>query len=211
MRIVHLDPTSGVTGAAMVGALLDLGASLEAVQRAVESLGVGNVRITMGRVRREGLDATSIRVRAPEQTPSVATWARVRNVLEYAALEDDLRRHAAACLTRLARTEAQAQAVDLSAVEFHEAAALDALAVVVGTCAALASLGPSRLTCGPVAAARSDAVGAAMIAELAELVTERPAMAIEREGAGAVAAGTTHGGVLRASLGTAADGGSSDA
>jgi uncharacterized protein (TIGR00299 family) protein len=52
--------------------------------------------------------------------------------------------------TRLARAEARIHGVALERVHFHEVGAIDALADVVGVCAAVEALGVARITCSPL-------------------------------------------------------------
>jgi hypothetical protein len=155
-RVVHLECSSGVAGDMLLGALLDAGASLEAVHADVQALGVGNVRITLGRVQRAGVRATSVRVHAPEETPSLRTWEQVRRVLERAPLDDLIRARAVATFRRLVVARGEASGLPAEAVELHDVATLDTLADIVGTVAALASLAVDRVTCGPIAVGRGE-------------------------------------------------------
>ncbi|HEX9765342.1 MAG TPA: nickel insertion protein, partial [Nitriliruptorales bacterium] len=148
MRILHLDCSSGVAGEMWLGALIGAGASVEAVQDAVAAMGVGDVRITIGRVQRAGIQATSVRVRAPQETPSLRTWEQIRRLLEFAAIDDAVRDRSLATLERLAVAVGQAHGVGPDQVGFHEVGALDTIADIVGTQAALASLDVERVTCG---------------------------------------------------------------
>ncbi len=150
MRIAHIDASAGVSGDMLLGAALDAGASLEVINDAVSSLGVGDVRITVARVRRAGITATKIRVRAPEETPEVRTWRQIREILTFVALDDDVRDRVLATFQRLAEAEAVVHNEKPEDVHFHEIGALDTLADVVGVVAALHDLQVTRLTCGPI-------------------------------------------------------------
>lgn len=150
MTVAHLDCASGVSGDMWLGALVDAGASVERVQEAVDLLGVGDVRLTVARVRRAGMAAASVRVRPPQETPSARTWADIRSILEDAGLADGVRDRCHAVFRRLAEAEAAVHGVPVDEVHFHEVGALDTLGDVVGTVAAVDDLGLERLTVGPV-------------------------------------------------------------
>lgn len=63
MTWLLVDPFSGAAGDMFLGALLDLGADLEAVRAGLRTLGVGGFRLDAERVTRAGLAATKARVR----------------------------------------------------------------------------------------------------------------------------------------------------
>lgn len=151
MRAAHLDCASGASGDMFLGALVGAGASIEAIQRAVHALGVGDVRLTVGRVTRAGMAATSVRVRPPEDTPPPRTWPDIRSILEDADLPDRIRDRAHAVFRRLALAEGEVHGVPPEEIHFHEIGALDTLGDVVGTLAGLDDLGIERLTVGPIA------------------------------------------------------------
>jgi pyridinium-3,5-bisthiocarboxylic acid mononucleotide nickel chelatase len=150
---VHLwvDARGGVSGNALLAALLDAGASLEAVDHAVETLGVGDVRVTMGRVQRNGQQAVTVRVRAPQETPMARRWAEIRAVLDDAPLEPSVSTRASNALRTLVEAEAEVLEVLVGDLELPEVGVLDTLAVVVAVCAAVDDLGVDDVTCSPIA------------------------------------------------------------
>lgn len=146
----HIDADTGVTGESLLGALVDAGASIEVVEHAVRTLGVGRVKLAWARVRRQDVSACSVRVRAPEQTPDLPTWDRIREVLTYAALPDPVRERALEAVRRLVGAEAEAGGVPVEELHMSPVGVLDMLANVVGVCAAVHELGLTVLTIGPV-------------------------------------------------------------
>lgn len=151
MTIAHLDCSSGASGDMWLGALVDAGASIECIQRAVDHLGVGDVRITVGRVRRAGMAAASVRVRPPQDTPPPRTWPDIRTILEEAGLDDPVRDRCHAVFRRLAEAESAVHGIPVDDVHFHEIGALDTLGDVVGTVAAVVDLGIEDITVGTIA------------------------------------------------------------
>lgn len=151
MRIAHLDCSSGASGDMWLGALVSAGASLEGIQNAVDTLGVGNVRVSFARVDRGGERAVAVRVRAPEETPPVQSLGQITNILEYTALDEPVRRRAVSIFTRLAEAEAFLRRRSADEIVFHEVGTLDTLADVVGVTWAMEQLGIEAVTCGPIA------------------------------------------------------------
>ena len=141
---------SGASGDMLLGALLDAGAPLGAVQAAVDAVGTERVRLTAVPAMRGGLAATQVQVHVAT-SPVVRTWANVRGLLEAADLAEPVRLMALDVFARLARAEATAHRTSPEQVHFHEVGALDAVADVVGVSAALHALGVTAATATPVA------------------------------------------------------------
>ena len=54
MKVAYFDCMSGISGDMTLSALLDVGARLESVQDAVESMGLSGVRLEVGSTARKG-------------------------------------------------------------------------------------------------------------------------------------------------------------
>jgi pyridinium-3,5-bisthiocarboxylic acid mononucleotide nickel chelatase len=149
VTLLWVDASAGASGDMLLGALVGAGADLAALQAAVDALGTEPVRLTERRVTRSGLAATKVDVEAPESNRR-RTWPDVRALVEQSGLHPAVRDRALDVFARLARAEATAHGVDPEEVHFHEVGALDSLADVVGTCAALHDLDVSEVRCSAV-------------------------------------------------------------
>lgn len=152
--MVHLavQCPSGVSGDMLLGAVLDLGASLERVRDAIDAVAPEPVTIEVERVRRAGFAALKAHVRV-EESHHHRGWRQIRDLLVDAgpALSDGARERALAAFGVLAEAEAEAHGVTVDDVHFHEVGALDAIADIVGVCAALDDLGVEELHAETVA------------------------------------------------------------
>ena len=151
MTHAWVDASAGVAGDMLLGALLDAGADLAVVQRAVDAVVPGSVRLATSVVTRAGLRATKADVQVLVADPPHRRWRTIADLLAGAGLPERVRRDATAVFARLAAAEARAHGIDEADVHFHEVGALDSLADVVGVCAALADLQVSTLSASPVA------------------------------------------------------------
>lgn len=151
MITAWVDATAGIAGDMLLGALLDAGADLAVVRAAVAAVVPGEVTIEVRGVRRAALRATQAEVASTAAAHPHRAWPDVRALLEEAALPAAVRGPALAVFGRLADAEAHVHDVDPEHVVFHEVGAWDAIADVVGVCAALADLRVSDLTVSPVA------------------------------------------------------------
>jgi pyridinium-3,5-bisthiocarboxylic acid mononucleotide nickel chelatase len=150
---------AGASGDMLLGALLDAGAPLEAVQQAVDAVGVEPIMITAERTERHGIAATYAKVKTVESHVH-RTWNDVRDLLDRADLPESVYTRAHEVFSRLAHAEARAHRCLPEDVHFHEVGALDAIADVVGTCTALYALGIEEAIGSPVALGNGSVVAA---------------------------------------------------
>jgi uncharacterized protein (TIGR00299 family) protein len=150
MTIAWFQCFAGASGDMILGALLDAGAPLSAVQQAIDAVGVEPTLVATEQVTRQGLAATKAEVKAP-RTTVVRTWANVRGQLEASSLDAEVKARALDVFARLATAEADAHRTTPDQVHFHEIGALDAIADVVGSCAALHALAVAEAVGSPIA------------------------------------------------------------
>ncbi len=147
--ILYLDPFMGIAGDMTVGALVDAGADREAVGRALSALGIEGLSFVFETVMRRGLRATLASPRLP-QDAAHRHLADILALLARADLPPRVREAASAVFRRLGEAEAAVHGCPVEKVHFHEVGALDAMADVVGACAAWEALGAPDVACGPL-------------------------------------------------------------
>jgi len=148
-----LDVSAGVAGDMVLGALVGAGAEVGQLQRLVDLVLPGTVRLDVSEVTRAGLRATKVDV-----VPLVADhphrrWAEIRDLIGAAEpeLPAPVSDGALRVFARLAAVEGAVHGVAVDDVEFHEVGSWDSIADVVGACAGLHLLGVTDLVAGPVA------------------------------------------------------------
>jgi pyridinium-3,5-bisthiocarboxylic acid mononucleotide nickel chelatase len=148
MRILHLDPFSGISGDMTVGALVDAGADSQALVAALDSLATG-ARFTIDRTKRCGITAAKFLVAHDEQKKHRHLPAIVR-MIEAAALSDRAKQTAIRIFTRLGEAEASVHGVPMERVHFHEVGAIDSIADIVGAAVGLDLLNVDAVHCSPI-------------------------------------------------------------
>ena len=146
-----VDASAGIAGDMLLGALLDAGASLDAVRSAVAAVVPGEVVVRTSAVTRAGVRALKVDVESTGEGHPHRSWARIRALLGSADLPAAIRDPALAVFARLADAEGRVHGIPADDVHFHEVGSWDAIADIVGVCAALVDLGVDRVTAGPVA------------------------------------------------------------
>ncbi len=150
-RHAWIDASAGVAGDMLLGALLDAGASLAAVQGAIDAVIPDTVSVTSSVVTRAGLRALLVAVEVRVADHPHRPWRDIRARLEAAAVPEQVRYRAVAVFGRLAAAEAAVHGIATEDVEFHEVGAWDSIADVVGVCAALHDLQVATVSTGVVA------------------------------------------------------------
>jgi pyridinium-3,5-bisthiocarboxylic acid mononucleotide nickel chelatase len=142
---------AGASGDMLLAALIDAGAPLPEVQAAIDAVGVEPVRLTTRPVNRGGIGALKVEVTPPDDPPfSHRTWRDIRTLLESSPLAAPVAERALDAFRLLARAEARVHRVAEDDVEFHEVGALDAIADIVGTSAAVEALGITEIVVSTV-------------------------------------------------------------
>ena len=149
--VAWLDVTAGVAGDMLLGALVDAGADLGEVQRAVDLVLPESARLTANPVQRAGLRALKVDVASAREEHPHRPWREVRDRIASAGLASSVADPATSVFRRLAEVEATVHGMPLDKVEFHEVGAWDSVADVVGTCAALDLLGVDEVVATPLA------------------------------------------------------------
>jgi len=167
--VAWLDVTAGVAGDMLLGAIVDAGLPLAALEEIVGALRLDGVRIEARRVRKGALAATKVDVRLPgvpapapesvaERTPPAppepARASADPHTHDHRTLRDVLAlvrgakglpaegvADAVRAFTLLAEAEGRVHGIPPEEVHFHEVGALDAIVDVVGTCVGLRRLG----------------------------------------------------------------------
>ena len=168
-KILWLDAAAGASGDMILGALVDLGAPFAAVKRAVGGLGLRGVRLSRHAVVRGAVAATKIDVGIAGHSQDDhhvhnkrarnahghdddhgRTLADIRKIIANAPVEPAVRDRALVIFGRLVEAEAEAHGLTVKSVHLHEAGASDAIADVVGVCAALHAIGPDFIVVSPM-------------------------------------------------------------
>lgn len=163
-KVLWLDATAGASGDMILGALVDCGASFAAVQKAIASLRLRGVRLSRRRVVRNAVAAVKVDVVLPGKPRDDhhvhtdhghadghgRTLKDIRTIIAAAPLPPSVRDRALVIFRRLVEAEAEAHGMTARTVHLHEAGASDAIADVVGVCAALHALSADRIVVSPL-------------------------------------------------------------
>ncbi len=176
-RFAIIDPSSGISGDMLLGALIDLGAGEEWIRALPARLGVAEVQVELAKVNRAGIAATQVTVRLRDgssELPAVPVShehadgrhhhahaaphahaphrhvGELLGLVERAPLSEWVRERALRAFRLLGEAEGRVHGVPADDVALHEVGALDALVDIVGAIEGFERLGVSCIYCRPV-------------------------------------------------------------
>ncbi len=149
MKIAYLDCPSGISGDMTLGALVDAGVELQALQDGVSSLGLPACTLRLEEVKRCGFRAAKVHV---DHEPEHAHrhLHHIVEMIQRSSLTERQQDLAVRIFTRLGEAEAKVHGSTLRKVHFHEVGAVDSIADIVGAALGWDLLGVERLVCSPL-------------------------------------------------------------
>jgi uncharacterized protein (TIGR00299 family) protein len=143
MSIVYLDCPSGASGDMVLGALVDAGASLDAVRDQLGTLPLHGWTLAAREVRRGAFRATKVDVGVEpvHEHHHHRTLGDVLAILRGGRLDPAALARAERVFTRLADAEARVHGATRDTVHFHDVGAVDAIVDIAGSAVALTLLG----------------------------------------------------------------------
>lgn len=150
MRALLFDPFAGISGDMTIAALLDLGLSEQWLRDFVHGLGVGDVDVTVERVKRRGIAAPYIRFRYPTEKAH-RHLRHIVEIIDNTQTDARTRERARQAFTLIAGAEARVHGTTVEKVHFHEVGATDAILDVMCVMGGVAELGFDSFVTRPVA------------------------------------------------------------
>jgi len=146
MRVAYLDCFSGVSGDMLLGAFLDVGASVSTILAALDQLGIDDFQLDVSPTVNAGLQATLVQVQVSDARQQ-RHLRDIEQLIASSVLPEPVRTVSIGIFRRLAEAEAAVHGCDPEEVHFHEVGAVDALIDIVGAASCYHELGIGRLVC----------------------------------------------------------------
>jgi uncharacterized protein (TIGR00299 family) protein len=152
---------AGTAGDMTMAALVDAGADPSAIADLVGRLDLDGYALTFEDVMRCGVAATQAHVvvldgqhgehdHQHHHDDQHRGYRAIRDLIDAADLPEQVRDRAQRTFAMLADVEGKIHRTPAENVEFHEVGSVDAIVDIVGTCAALESLGVERIVCSSI-------------------------------------------------------------
>ena len=166
MLCLYLDCFAGISGDMFVGAMLDLGLSLELLNEELAKLGLCGYRLEAHSVSKCGLEATQFKVflegsmesvRADQDASLTSSnphphrpLSEILSLINRSQLSEATKFQSMRIFTRLGEAEAEVHGIPLENVHFHEVGALDAIVDIVSAAIAVELLKIEMIMASPL-------------------------------------------------------------
>ena len=144
-----INPALGVAGDMVLGSLFDLGADQAWVRSQLAAIELPGWSLEVSPTHRRGLVATAVDVQVLSHDHH-RPWSQIDAMLSSAALDPRVAEGARKSFWLLGTAEAKVHGIALDEVHFHEVGAVDAIIDILGSWAALVSLGVTQVHSGPI-------------------------------------------------------------
>ena len=149
MTRAYFQCIGGASGDMILGALLDVGLSIDELQGALASLNVEGYSLRSQRTQRGGLEGTHLVVELEERGRRAHTIQDFVDTVEASGLSDNIIQKSKAAFFRIAEAEARVHGTSPGETHLHELGTLDTLVDIVGSVAGLEMLGVGNVYCSP--------------------------------------------------------------
>jgi pyridinium-3,5-bisthiocarboxylic acid mononucleotide nickel chelatase len=146
IRSAYFDCFSGISGDMVLGALVDAGADLRAIEAELRRLGLEGWKISASKVQRRAIFATQVKVDTEEQHHHRGLSIILKRI-DDAKLAPRAADRARRIFTRLAEAEAYIHQAPIEQVHFHEVGAVDSIVDIVGAAIGFEMLGIDEFAC----------------------------------------------------------------
>ena len=148
--ILYLEPVGGIAGDMFLAAALDLGVSLEDLERQLRTLGVTGWHIKRSVAVRHSISGTHVDVVADEHAEHAhRSYRDIEQLITASGLAPRAKTRALEVFRLIGLAEAHIHGVTLDAIHFHEVGAVDSIVDICGAAVVLELLGDPEVYCSP--------------------------------------------------------------
>ena len=148
MRVAYIQSIGGASGDMLLGALVDLGLSLDILREKLARLKVGGYQLTASQEARREVRGTKLTVTMQDSTRY--SPGALLKMVEKSTLPAAVKAQAAAVLAALWRAESRVHGQPQEALELEELGSIDTLVDVVGVVIGLTELGVAQVYASPL-------------------------------------------------------------
>jgi len=146
MKLAYFDCFSGISGDMVLGALVDAGVDLRALEAELRKLNLEGWNISAEKVQRKAIRATKVNVETKE-THHHRHLSPILKMIDSAALAPRAAERARQIFRRLGEAEAKVHNISIEKVHFHEVGAVDSIIDIVGSAIGFELLGIDSFAC----------------------------------------------------------------
>jgi pyridinium-3,5-bisthiocarboxylic acid mononucleotide nickel chelatase len=154
MKIAYFDCFSGISGDMCLGAIVDTGVSLKAIEKELGKIPVKGYRLESKRVKRSSLSATKVKViqkpGAGSRAKQSRRWKEIEEIVRKSSLTPEIKEKGLNIFRSLFEAESKVHGETFANVHLHELGAVDCIVDIFGTLIGLKLLGVEKVYAAPV-------------------------------------------------------------
>jgi len=145
MKIIYCDCFSGISGNMFLGALCDLGFSINDLETELRKLSLPKFELKHEKVTRNGIKGSFFQVKTRNHDPAYRPFSEIVNLIKKSTLSYEVKRKSFCIFTKIARAEAKIHGQKIRDVHFHEVGGLDSIIDIVGAAIGIEKLGIKKV------------------------------------------------------------------
>ncbi len=149
MRTLYIDCIAGASGDMLLGALVDLGVEIEALQTALDGLHLPGFKLAAAQVSKNGIGATKVNV-IVEDHKTERHVPEIIAIIEASTLPESVKAQAVKVVERLGEVEGRIHQAPPEEVHLHELGGVDTIVDVCGFLLGLEMLEVEKVVCSPL-------------------------------------------------------------
>ncbi len=150
MKIAYFDCFSGISGDMTLGALIDLGVPLQAIQAGIASMGLTEVKISADVIKKAGFRAVQVKIEHPPEHAHRHLHHIEEMIDRGDAISPPAKQLAKTIFGLIGEAEAKMHNTTIRKVHFHEVGAIDSIADIVGAAIGFTHLGIEQFAASPI-------------------------------------------------------------
>jgi uncharacterized protein (TIGR00299 family) protein len=149
MRVAYFDCFSGISGNMILGALIDLGLSLDGLKKELSKLHIPGYEVKASSVDKKGISAVHVDV-VVDDINTERTLEDIFTIIEQSDIDEEISQKCRQVFLRLGEAEAKVHGCKQNEVHFHEVGAVDSIVDIVGAMVGLKSMGVEQVLSSPL-------------------------------------------------------------
>jgi uncharacterized protein (TIGR00299 family) protein len=144
VKTAYFDCFSGISGDMTLGALIDLGVSVDQIQSGIRSMGLESITISAEVIKKSGFRAVHVKIEHPPEHAHRHLHHIEAMIDRGSEIEPEAKSMAKRIFALIGEAEAKMHNTTIQKVHFHEVGAIDSIADIVGAAIGFHALGIER-------------------------------------------------------------------
>ncbi len=149
MKVAYFDCFSGIAGDMILGALIDLGVSLNFLKNEIKRLDLSGYQIDVKNIEKNNIIASDVYITCKENQP-YRNFDDITHLIDDSSLDNEIKNCSKDIFLKLAQAESKVHHIEVKKVHFHEVGSVDSIIDIVGSVIGLKELKIDKIYSSPI-------------------------------------------------------------